>query len=105
MQAHEGSPHNMVHFLVAEVLQATLCSQLMYNGQGAIQDSILGKGGIHTAGGSGGHSPQTLKGICIIRQLSLPFLIIHNTLSQCKYVYSGSRFIMFSLCVIHAVSK
>ena len=29
----------------------------------------------------GGTALQTLKGVCIIRQLSLPFLIIHNTLS------------------------
>ena len=50
--------------------------------QGVIQDFILGRGGrIYTAGGVGGTALQTLKGVCIIRQLSLPFLIIHNTLS------------------------
>ena len=44
-----------------------------------------------------------LKGVCILRRLSLPFF---DDSQHAKLVYFGSRtYIKFSLCVVHAVSK
>ena len=49
------------------------------------EDFILGRER-NTAGGLGGTALQMLKGIYIIRQLLLPFLIIHNTLNAFSHL-------------------
>ena len=64
-----------------------------------------GGGGIHTQGGGGGTAPRCRRVYALLDNVRYLFLIIHNTLSQCKCAYSGSRLIKFSLCVVHAVSK